>query len=226
MATPGLDEIVQWDIRNWSKALPFWQKFISKEKTLNCLAIGEREGGLALWLALQGHQVTCSDLKDTEKTASPLHNKYGVKDKVSYLDMDATQIPAENQFDLIVFKSILGGVGHNDQKHLQEKALHEMYKALKPGGILLFAENLSGSALHRYLRKKYIKWGGKWRYVSKSELKEMLSPFSTLHLSTYGLIATFGRSEAQRNMLGAFDSMLTPLTPSAWHYICFGAAIK
>lgn len=227
MNSPSLQEIIQWDVTNWAKAIPFWEKHLPTDTHgRKCLAIGEREGGLALWLAQKGFDVVCSDLKDTEKTASPLHKKYGITKGMSYQDMDATHIPYENEFDVIIFKSILGGVGNNNQKHLQEKALHEMYKALKPGGVLLFAENLTGSSFHRTLRRKYIKWGAKWRYLTRQEVFEMLQPFSKVNMKTQGVIATFGRSESQRSMLGAIDGILTPLTPSAWHYICFVAAVK
>jgi len=36
---------------------------------------------------------------------------------------------------------------------------------LKPGGWLLFAENLKGSMLHRLLRKTFVRWANYWRYL-------------------------------------------------------------
>lgn len=72
---------------------------------------------------------------------------------ITYQDIDATQIPYENEFDIIVFKSIIGGIGRNDNKEIQQLVFNQIYKALKPGGQLLFAENLSASPLHRFFSK-------------------------------------------------------------------------
>ena len=51
--------------------------------------------------------VVCSDIYDTELRASALHNRYDVAPRIRYLDIDATNIPFENYFDFIAFKSIL-----------------------------------------------------------------------------------------------------------------------
>ena len=48
-----LKDIVQWDIKTWAKALPFWENNFTIKKEMKALAIGEREGGMSLWLALK-----------------------------------------------------------------------------------------------------------------------------------------------------------------------------
>ena len=220
-------DIIQWDVKSWSKALSYWDSKVEWNKIQHSLELGGREGGLSLWLALKGKSVVCSDLKDVQKTAEQLHKRHHVSTWITYQDIDATNIPYEEYFDLIVFKSIIGGIGRNDNYKNQHKVFKEIYKALKPGGKLLFAENLAASAVHRRLRKRFVQWGSSWRYVSLDEMKEFLSDFSYHDIKTTGLLGTFGRTERQRNVLSAVDDLvLNKICPDRWKYICYGIAEK
>ncbi len=221
-----IEDIIQWDVKSWSRSLQFWEREMQWENANNCLEIGGREGGLSLWLALKGKKVICSDIHFAKDKAESLHEKYGVKDLVNYEDIDATKIPYENFFDLIVFKSVLGSIGQSNKPELQTEAVKQMYKALKPGGVLLFAENLIGSPLHQMARKKFIKWGG-WLYVSGEDLKNLLSDFSSVTIKSNGVSAVFGRTEKQKNVLAGIDkAILNPIFPESWHYIAYGIAKK
>lgn len=223
----AINEIIGWDIKTWSKALFYWDKKVDWEKVNNCLEIGGREGGLSLWLAEKEKKVLCSDLHEVKLLAEKLHIKHNVNSLVSYQDIDATQIPYENEFDLIVFKSVLGSLGANDNIEKQRKVFKEMYKALKPGGYLLFAENLVASRFHQFMRNKFTQWGNAWRYVTVKELKEFLSDFSEVEIKTTGVLATFGRNEKQRNILSAIDNiLLNKVSPKKWHYVAYGIAKK
>lgn len=227
MANDLTKDIIQWDVRSWSKALAYWDKNIDWDNVENALELGGREGGLSLWMALKGKTIVCSDLDNVKATAQPLHVRYKVNDLVTYQDIDATNIPYENHFDIIVFKSIIGGIGRNDNSQIQEKVFKEVYKALKPGGKLLFAENLIASPFHQRLRRKFVKWGSEWRYVSLDEMKGFLSDFSAVEINTTGVMATFGRSEFQRNTFSKFDELiLNKISPNNWKYITYGIAEK
>jgi SAM-dependent methyltransferase len=169
-----VQDIIQWDILSWSKILRYWDAGIDYNNVTSCLELGGRQGGLSLWLALKGKKVICSDIygglaSNAREQAELLHGKYHVRELITYQDIDATNIPYENYFDVIVFKSIIGGIGRNDNIENQKKAFEEIYRALKPGGKLLFAENLAGSLLHKFARKKFVKWGKSWNYVSLGE---------------------------------------------------------
>ncbi|MDF3026084.1 MAG: Methyltransferase type 11 [Fluviicola sp.] len=228
MMNPGLlKEIIRWDVKSWSKALDFWEKNVDWTKVEKGLELGGHEGGLSLWLALKGIPALCSDLKDVRKTAEKLHVKHQVTAFVSYEDIDASAIPYENHFDVIVFKSIIGGIGRGDNFEIQKKVFKQIYKALKPGGKLLFAENLVGSPLHQKLRKRYVDWGSTWRYLTIDELKECLSDFSDYEMKTTGFLGTLGRSEGQRNFLAATDRVFwNHVSPANWKYIAYGVAQK
>jgi SAM-dependent methyltransferase len=220
-------DIIQWDVKSWSKALHYWEKQVDWNHVNTALELGGREGGLSLWLAKKGINVTCSDLENVHEKASILHQAHQISDKINYQDIDATDIPYENHFDVIVFKSIIGGIGSDNDKEKQRIVFQQIHKALKPGGILLFAENLSASYLHKAMRKRFIKWGNSWRYVNLSELTEFLSIFESYELKSTGFLATFGRNEGQRNSLSTLDNCcFNHITPNNWRYIGYGFAKK
>jgi SAM-dependent methyltransferase len=226
MANRLVKDIIQWDIKSWSTVLGYWDKEIDWDKTKIGLELGSREGGLTLWLALKNVLTICSDLKDSKKIAEPLHKKYEVASKVIYQDIDATDIPYENYFDIIVFKSIIGGIGRNKDSNLQRKVFIEAHRALKKGGKLVFAENLNASLLHQKVRRRFVKWDY-WNYPSIKELEYYLKDFFSYELKTTGFLATLGRSEMQKSFLTSVDNLiLNKITPNNWKYIAYGIAEK
>ncbi len=220
-------DIIQWDINSWSKALSYWDSNVDWSKVSNCLELGGRQGGLSLWLALKGKSTVCSDLNEVKRTAENLHLKYNVSSLIAYQDIDATNIAYENHFDIIVFKSIIGGIGSNNNIEIQQKVFNQIYKALKPGGKLLFAENLTASPLHQLLRRKFVNWGNSWRYISIDEMKQFLKNYSNVEIKSNGVLATFGRNESQRKFLSVVDDIfLNRICPKNWKYIVYGIAEK
>ncbi|HEY0426451.1 MAG TPA: class I SAM-dependent methyltransferase [Pyrinomonadaceae bacterium] len=221
----NLLNFVEWDVRNWSAALDFWLANSAHGlKDASVLEIGSNFGGLSLWLASKGAKVVCSDVNGATEKAVLRHRAGGVSDSIEYEAIDATNIPYAEKFDIIVFKSVLGDIGDKGQ---QAKALREMHKALKKGGELFFAENLVASPAHMFFRRKMIKWGTMWRYVTVDEMKEFLRPFSHVDFRIFGFAGAFGRSETQRNLLGLADKVLFDrIVPNKWKYIIAGVARK
>lgn len=228
MTKEQLKDIIEWDIVNWSKAIPFWKKHsnISNTTNLKCLELGGRKGGLSLWLALKGHQVICSDLHSPEKDAKPKHLKHKVENKVNYQAISATEIPYKNELDVVAFKSILGGICRNGQDELKQQIVDEIYTALKPKGQFIFAENLKSSWLHQFFRKKFTNWGAEWNYLTINEIEHLVSKFSSFNYQTVGFWGTFGRNEKQRNFLGKIDNWFEKIIPNKMHYIVIGVAEK
>ncbi|HEX5170061.1 MAG TPA: class I SAM-dependent methyltransferase [Cyclobacteriaceae bacterium] len=223
-----LSSCVEWDVTNWSKALEHWSHNLDlREKNYQCLELGARHGGLSLWLALNGNNVVCSDLQNPGETATKLHSKYGVRDRIKYQAIDATSIPYENYFDIVVFKSILGGIARNEKGYLMQKVVGEIYRSLKPGGKLLFAENLQASKFHQFLRKRLTGWGNYWNYLKLNQIDDLFREFESLHYNTAGFLGAFGRTEHQRNILGKLDSLIMErLVTNRMMYIVFGIATK
>ena len=221
-------EIVTWDVRTWSKAFLYWQDVLGDDDpgtTLRCLEIGAGPGGPSLWLALQGHDVLCTNWQAAEAQASPLHERHETSGTITYQDVDATQIPFENEFDLVVFKSVIGGVG---TKAAQDRAMAGIHRALKPGGRLLFAENLRSTVLHRLARTiAYRVRGTSWRYVTVKELAPHLAQYATHEIRTTGFLSMFGLKENHRTRLASVDEKIfNAMVPQPWHYVSYGSATK
>ena len=104
-------------------------------------------------------------MESPQEFASNLHKKYGDENRIIYQTIDATRIPYENKFDIVTFKSILGGISRNGNNKLKKITLDEIHKSLKPKGKLLFSENLEASLIHKFFRKRFGKWGTEWNFL-------------------------------------------------------------
>jgi len=223
---PALADVLNWDVRTWSVALDAWQPVVAAAPpVLRCLEVGAGPGGPTLWLASQGHDVVCTNLAGTREQAFPLHDRFGIADRVEYRDIDLREgLPYRDEFDVVVFKSVLGGLG--DDPAFARSVIGEIHAALKPGGVLLFAENLRGSVVHRAARSlAYRVRGTSWRYPTLDELRELLDRFDDLELRTNGVAAVLGPTEGIRDALAGLDAAaLVRVTPPRWRYMAYGVA--
>lgn len=223
---PDLADIFQWEVRSWSRAYPLWRKHLKAGEGVlqQALALGERDGGLSLMLAHHGYLTICSDLHGPTEQARVLHQRAGVQGRMTYAPIDALAIAQpDNSFDVVAFKSMIGALG---SKARQAQAVREMHRVLKPGGVLLFAENLHGSPLHVRLRKRYVAWDHYWRYLDPVADRDLFAPFGTVDDATTGFVANLGRTAGQRDLLARLDGVVLPLVPVRWRTIWYGAAIK
>ena len=213
---------MEWDAWNWGRVAEMWlRKSRLDFSGVRCLEIGGRNGALASWLAGMGAAVLSVDvaLKQEMQLVFPDHGCA----KVVYGDIFS--LPDGLECDLIVFKSVLGAIGGRGGLVSQKQAIRIMHEHLRPGGELWFAENLTGSPMHRLARRLFIPWETAWRYGTMTEFSGFLSPFLTYHLSPYGFAGAFGRTERQRRMLGRLDEAgLERLVPRHWRYILGGVA--
>jgi ubiquinone/menaquinone biosynthesis C-methylase UbiE len=223
-----LADIVQWDVRIWSQALDLWDRGVDWEQVHTCLDLGAGSGGLSLWMALKKKHVLCADIDEVNREkARRHHQKHHLDGYIEYPRIDATDIPFENEIDIVTIKSVLVNVGGGGNSERQQTAVDQIHKALRPGGKLLFAENLVGSPLHRFARRRLVKWGAWARYVTVDEMRRFLRRFSRVEMHTTGVLGAFGRTERQRNMLGAIDrAVLDRVAPRGWRYLVYGIAEK
>lgn len=223
-----LVDFIEWDVVNWSKALTFWERNVDfKNKNSNCLELGGRRGGLSLWLAKKGNEVICSDLENPEQQAREILNKHSYEGKIKYEAIDATAIPYENCFDIVIFKSILGGISRSGRDSMKQVVIDQIFKSLKPGGKLLFAENLEASAFHRFLRRRLVRWGASWNYLKIDDVEGLFQEFNSLQFETAGFLGAFGVSDTQRNFFGGLDTVLfDKIVTNRMKYIIFGVATK
>jgi len=113
-------DIIGWDVKNWSQAIPFWERHRKKICQMLCAWIeaGGNNGGLSLWLALKGCRVICSNPGSVPDRTRAAH-----KSNIEYQDVNAFSIPYKNTFDVIAFKSVLGRIGRHDNFELQGLAI-------------------------------------------------------------------------------------------------------
>ena len=233
-AIDKLKDILGWDTINWSQALHYWDKFIPQENTSNLTALelgSGFNGGLSLWLALKKIKTTCSGYHPRYVGASDkaklIHHKYDVKDFVEYKEVDARHIPHKSQYDIICYKSMLGGIVAKGEFDTAKKVIDGIYEALKPGGILLFAENILSTSIHQIIRNRYGSGKQKWRYFTIGELIKLHGIFNSFEYQTYGFLGCFGVSEKQRSILGRIDrAIFNKILPERLNYILAGVAIK
>ena len=228
-----VNDIIEWDVPNWSHALRFWEPFLPEVLgALKILTIGERNGGLSLWLALQGYPVIYSDVHPPKSEALELHRKYGVENLVNHEQVDVFRMPYEdNSLDGVVCKSVIGGLKlvYKDRRtrtlENQKKAVEEIRRVLKPGGVFLGAENMRGSPFHRRYRKKRGLDKG-WRHLSLDELEYLFSEFSSLQTKQFGFLPASTSSSIWNRMAGTLNVPLSKFLPDSWQYISFIAGVK
>lgn len=219
-----IKDVIQWDVKNWSKALPFWEKHVKDFENKKAMTFGEREGGLSLWLASKNVEVVCTDYNEFPEETADLHRRYSVDDKITYEKQDITQINApDNSYDFVMFKSVIGALASDER---QQQAIDEIYRILKPGGYLLLAENMEGTLFHKWMRKKFTSWSGYWHYPKFKNSPKLYRNFSKSSFRSHGFFAVFGRSEKQRKAIGSVDKLVSPITPKGWRYILFGVCQK
>lgn len=228
-----VQDIIEWDVRNWAQLLHYWQPVLEQlPRDSRVLAIGERNGGLSLWLALMGFHVTCTDITDVAASARPLHEKYGVQNLIEYRQLDIVNDEwQEEQFDIIIGKSVIGGVkptrGRSSSRNFEalEQAMHNIHRLLKPGGYFFSAENLQGGLLNRYMRKR-LKGGKGWYYLSLPELNRLFNVFSLVQTKTFGILPTFFSSKSVNMFMYFINRSLQPVLPDSSKYIAFTIARK
>ncbi len=172
--------------------------------------------------------IHCSDYNKPSQKAFDLHKKLGLSSKIKYLAIDATSMDCEDgKYDFVVFKSVLGSIGREGGIDTIKLAIKEIKRVLKPGGVLFFAENLSSSRLHMYLRNNFVPWGNKWYYLSINEIEEILNEFETTSINTRGFFSSWVPDKYQviKLIVHYIDNLLLFISKNL-HYISYGYAKK
>ena len=230
-----LREYLKWDIATWQRALYHWDAVLERHLEagasarvggLTALEVGARDGGLTLWLCEKGigAEVVCSDLPGPTEHAYELHRRYGVSPQVEYRILDACDLDVPDEsFDVVMLKSVLGGIGEAGGYAAIEQAMSELWRVLRPDGLLLFAENQLGSQLHQLGRRAARNWGGRWYYLSLTELDGLLSRYATSQVKTYGYFSCVKNDFAP---FAAMDRLVCRTSCSPRHYMAYGHAVK
>ena len=222
-----LDEVVEWDIATWSRAVRYWEGVIGDQRPTRGLELGARNGGLSCFFAERfGCEMVCTDVE--LGSSKELHSRRGVSHLISHEIVNAVDIPFDDRsFEFVVFKSILGAVGARGQREKQRVAMQEIHRVLKPGGQLLFAENLKGSKLHQWARSAFVPWGKTWTYLEAEEIAQLLQPFSEQEIHCTGFSSAFVKGpEKLRSVFASLDQSVLGWIPDKWRYVAYGHATK
>jgi len=220
--TVELDELgslFRWDTHNWRKALEVWWPALVMLAGKRVLALGELDGNMSALCALHGAHVVCSDVSPVPATVVAKHRELGVGPLIEYAVGDATALPFETtSFDAVIFKSMLGAL---ETPERQRRALREIRRVIVPGGMLLFAENLSASRLHAVSRRVGAERYGRWRYPRLGELEAMLAleGLDVQAAEAFGLLGLAPVPERLRAALYGFDDLADKHLPARWRYI-------
>lgn len=227
------NEAIRWDIPTWKRAFTHWEKVIDSMIPVpqEGLELGATEGGASLFLAGRfGLRTVCSDVGGVSPAADPLHTRFGVRHLMTYADIDATNIAfPDKSFDVVVFKSILGSIGGALGRDAIGTAVHEMHRVLRPGGVLLFAENLAATRAHRFVRQRVRAWGTFWHYMELDEITRHLEAnFRSVSLNTtgFGCVAVPEKFPKLRGAMAEVDGLLDHVLPQGFRYLAFGHALR
>ena len=221
-------DIMGWDFFNWSKSLDFFDNNIDYKNIKNVLELGanDQSSGYSLFFAKKGISTTCSSYLKTSNELIKRHEKYKLIKNIIYDSQDAQKITYIEKFDIICFKSMLGGICKNGNYDNAKNVFNQIYKALKPGGYLAFSENINATFLHKHFRRKYI--SKSWYYFSQNELLNLMnSDFHYINSETVGFLGCFGRTELQKETISRLDeNIFKNIIPKSWNYIYFGICQK
>lgn len=221
-----LIDILNWDVPTWSEILPYWDnqlKNLDKSNAI-CIEIGAREGGISLWMALTGFQITCSDNYYDSDEAKKLHIKYRVEKKVFYKKVDVLNWNEKAKYDIIIVKSVLGALQTEERI---KTAVENIYNNLNDDGIILFAENSRASFLHRLFRSKFTDWGKIWYYFDETSLKRIFKSFQILDFQFNGVSAVFANRLGLSKPFYKLDKyILNKIVPDKMKYMVYGYAKK
>jgi ubiquinone/menaquinone biosynthesis C-methylase UbiE len=227
---PGLEDFVSWDVPTWSAAIEYWDRFLAaypKKDDEKGLELGAHYGGLSLYLAARrGANMVCTDLKSPEHWARPQHEAFGFERRIVWEAANALALPYQDaSFDFVIFKSLLGEIGTVDKLHNKRLMLAEVLRVLKPGGAVLFAENMVASPLHVLARKAFRGWGKNWGYTTIPEMRELFAGFADLRYETTGFLVAFAPAR-WKPIVRKVDRRLDQLLPANSRYVIYGSARK
>ncbi|WP_158589528.1 class I SAM-dependent methyltransferase [Butyrivibrio sp. CB08] len=223
LSNEELLDITEWDTVNWGKAIKWIDGLNLDINGKKVLEMGARNGGMSLYFANRGAFCTCTDLFIPGEKAKNKHRKWKVDNRISYAALDATEdkIPEKyiNSFDIVTFKSVLGGVGSYENVDNEKKMVELIGRVLTDNGIVVFIENMKASDLHVMLRRIFRKHGHRWHYQTDLNINELFKDYILIDKKYYGYLGLFGPTEKTRKILGRIDIFFEAIIPDKWKYL-------
>jgi len=227
-----------WDIYTWGVGLQYIIDKLNSDfhisSSQKALELGGNLGGLSVCLVNELKiNTVCSDVVLPEENVLRVHPEMSKNPLLSFDIVDGSDIKyADNSFDIVIFKSVLGYVDDSRQhgpgrsEMHQQEFVDEIYRILKPGGALCFLENSKASFLHSYARRKFVSWGKEWRYIKYDEMKKYLSKFSSVDMHSNGFFSAFIKRDRIKYLAYLFDNIIKLFILPRHRYVIYGIATK
>lgn len=176
-----LKRCIGWTPDTWSKPLASFLQEANIDSAQHALEIGAGAmSSLSPYLTLMADQVLCSyydpqfldDIKTRNAHICKHANPPIAEEKITYQQLDVTNLP-DQQWDIIVMKSILGGVFREDLSSFDD-ATHLLRqireKNLTTSGKLILIEN--GKSILEPLLKNHGARKNHWRFFENDSFPE------------------------------------------------------
>ena len=147
MSADALREFVEWGGSAWEGQVEAGIRWLGELDGLRVLDVGTRRGGMALYFATQGAQVTALDINsETFEGARAWARDRGVEDKVEFREHSGRLMDLPGGYDVVFAKSTVVLMGDIDP------VARALAGCLVPGGRLLAVENAQGPILVHLVR--------------------------------------------------------------------------
>jgi ubiquinone/menaquinone biosynthesis C-methylase UbiE len=225
MKREQLEKYLRWDADTWGIGLQYILGTLQSGNNKKALELGCNYGGMSVCLLHEkNYSIICSDIEDPSEKVINEHPEIKNNKNLTFDIVDGLNIKyADNSFDLIIFKSVLG---HITPIEKQQQFINEIYRVLKPGGFFCFLENSKASQLHQFARKNFVKWGNSWRYITIDEMKKFLTQFKSIDVKASGFFTAFVKSGVLHKLAYTVDKICLPFIPLKMRYVLYGIAIK
>ena len=227
-----LNDILEWDVLSWAPCLDFWAAVMACCGP-NVLTVGERNGGISLWFALQGFKVTCTDRNGPTQRARELHQEHNIGHQVTYTESNVFALPfPDASFDIVACKSVIGGLklqyadAATRTLENQTRAIQEIHRVLKPGGYFFGAENMAATWFHQKMRRWVKRGRVGWRHPTRKEIDLLFACFEIVEQQPHGFLGSKFSKLGLDRLSVAIDAWACPLLPADWQYISYIRARK
>lgn len=177
-----IEDSCGWNKKIWADAVEFALNFCTKyDNKTKVLEIGASEySALSPIFSSIGYDVMCSYYDQNAYQAiingclPTVINKYGLT-LPKLVQLNAWEIKNKT-FDIIILKSVIGGICRNDDYTLISNLIAKLYASLKPNGILITIDNQENYIANCF-RNLFGAGNSKWTYLNKDKLAMKLTPY-------------------------------------------------
>jgi hypothetical protein len=218
-----------WKVTSWKRALEEALRHLPPNLAGRMLLeVGTGPHGLSLLFSRLGCRVVCADRRmDYTRESIAVHQRHGIH--CLHFLTDARRLALRpRSFDMVVMKSVLGGIYSQAGREGVMATLGSVREVLRPGGAFIALEQLDGGIATRLGRR--IRYPSRrWHYFRIQELdpgtpESLLRGFDAVQLMPVTLLShNMEEWLPHRHPLvraaTRLDRVLEPLVPANWKHL-------